>query len=284
MVRAIALSIALLFGLGMIIPIATEYAEAGPKKVTKHKKKRHWKGVKKYSKRWWQLYNAQEKRKKKSRSARRSLRLRQMRLAKVREAQIAKGMRDAQNWARAHGVHLPGMPVYAENETSPETPATETAAVETGSPSAVQTSVPMQEVSYNVENDRGTVLGAASISVVGTAVEDDNYNRRIKTIGGVPTSSLRREVINQMIRENGWVVNDYQKVISGTAVYVVVAQTPGPNGRVRSRLFYFTESNGRIYNVATNSNATTTEEIAAESEKMIAAIQRSPRRLQQARK
>lgn len=284
MVRAIALSIALLFGLGMIIPIATEYAEAGAK-VTHKKKKRGWKGVKKYSKRWWQLYNAQERRKKKSRAARRNLRLRQMRIAKIREAQIAKGMRDAQNWARAHGVNLPGMPVYAENESKSETPtATETAAIGTDSPSSVQTSVPMQEVSYNVENDRGAVLGKASISVVGQAIEDDNYNRRIKTIGGVPTTSLRREVINQMIRENGWVVNDYQKVISGTAVYVVVAQTPGPNGRVRSRLFYFTESNGRIYNVATNSNATTTEEIAAESEKMIAAIRQSPRRLQQARK
>jgi len=268
----------------MIIPIATEYAEAGPKKVTKHKKKRGWKGVKKYSKRWWQLYNAQERRKKKRRASRRSLRLRQMRIAKIREAQIAKGMRDAQNWARAHGVHLPGMPVYAENESTSDVPATETAAVESDSPSIANTAVPMQEVSYNVENDRGSVLGAASISVVGSAVEDDNHNRRVKTIGGVPTTSLRREVINQMIRENGWVVNDYQKVISGTAVYVVVAQTPGPNGRVRSRLFYFTESNGRIYNVATNSNATTADEIAAESEKMVAAIQRSPRRLQQARR
>src|SRR5690606_19552467 len=170
---------------------------------------------------------------------------------KVREAQIAKGMRDAQNWARAHGVHLPGMPVYADNNPKDETQAVETAAVDTNSPGAVQTTVPMQEISYSVENDRGSVLGAASISVVGHAVENENHNRRVKTIGGVPTTSLRREVINQMIRENGWVVNDYQKVISGTAVYVVVAQTPGPNGRVRSRLFYFTESNGRIYNVAT---------------------------------
>ncbi len=65
MVRAIALSIALLFGLGVIVPIATEYAEAGAKTVRKYKKKkRSWRGVKKYSKRWWQLYNAQERRKK----------------------------------------------------------------------------------------------------------------------------------------------------------------------------------------------------------------------------
>src|SRR5690606_9465228 len=155
---------------------------------------------------------------------------------------------------------------------------------ESSSPSVTQTSVPMQEVSYNVESERSSVLSSASISVVGNAVEDDNYNRRVKTIGGVPTASLRREVINQMIRENGWVVNDYQKVVGDRAVCVVVAQTPGKNGQVRSRLFYFTESNGRIYNVATNANATTNEEIAAESEKMVAAIRRSPRQLQQAKR
>ena len=64
MVRAIALSIALLIGMGTIIPLATEMAEAGPKKSKRYKKKkRYWRGVKKYSKRWWQLYRAQERRK-----------------------------------------------------------------------------------------------------------------------------------------------------------------------------------------------------------------------------
>jgi hypothetical protein len=32
LIRAIALSLALIIGVGTIIPIATEYAEAGPKK------------------------------------------------------------------------------------------------------------------------------------------------------------------------------------------------------------------------------------------------------------
>ena len=47
-IRATALSVALLFGLGTIIPLATEYAEAGTQKSRRYKKKeRSWKGVKK---------------------------------------------------------------------------------------------------------------------------------------------------------------------------------------------------------------------------------------------
>lgn len=37
--RAIALSLALLIGIGTIIPLATEYVEAGPRKTRKYKKK-----------------------------------------------------------------------------------------------------------------------------------------------------------------------------------------------------------------------------------------------------
>src|SRR5690606_35667123 len=50
------------------------------------KKKRQWRGVKPYSKRWWQLYRAQERRKKQQNQQARNLRLRQSRLAKARQA------------------------------------------------------------------------------------------------------------------------------------------------------------------------------------------------------
>jgi hypothetical protein len=70
--------------LGTIIPLATEYAEAGGQKKRKYKKKeRNWKGVKKYSKRWWQLYRAQERRKKQVAARKRAFRLRQLRLEKA---------------------------------------------------------------------------------------------------------------------------------------------------------------------------------------------------------
>ena len=77
LIRAIALSLALVFGAAVIIPVATESVEAGKTKRKQYKKKsRGWKGVKKYSKRWWALYRAQERRKRLNAGRRRSLRQR----------------------------------------------------------------------------------------------------------------------------------------------------------------------------------------------------------------
>ena len=102
---------------------------------------------------------------------------------------------------------------------------------------------------------------------------DDN-NAKVKTVGGVPTTSLRRNVIDRMIKENGWVVNDYQKEIGGKKVYVVVAQSEGAGGRVQSRVFYFAEADGRIYSVSTNAPTDSSERLAAESEKVINSLVR----------
>ena len=128
----------------------------------------------------------------------------------------------------------------------------------------------------------GAQVGSAAISVVGPAMGEPVDTGRNRTVGGVPTTSLRREVINRMIRENGWVVNDYQKEIGGKQVYVVVAQSQATSGRVQSRMFYFTEVDGRIYSVATNSPAEAAERLAEESEKVINSLQSRVRPAQQA--
>jgi hypothetical protein len=101
-------------------------------------------------------------------------------------------------------------------------------------------------------------------------------------LGGVPTTALRRDVINKMIKENGWVVNDYQKEVGGKTVYVVVAQSQEKDGSIESRMFYFTESGGRIYSVATNASADAAERLADESERVIESIHGSSRPQQQA--
>ena len=77
-----------------------------------------------------------------------------------------------------------------------------------------------------------------------------------------------------MIREEGWVVNDYQKEIGGKKVYVVVAQSPGAGGAIQSRMFYFTEVDGRIYSVSTNSPNDNAQRLEQESEKVINSLQR----------
>jgi hypothetical protein len=88
-----------------------------------------------------------------------------------------------------------------------------------------------------------------------------------QALAGVPTTSLRREVINRMVREtDGWSTT-IRSWSGGRAVYVVVAQSQVSGGRINSRMFYFTEADGRIYSVATTTAAESAEKLAEESEK-----------------
>lgn len=249
LVRAIALSLAILVGIGVIVPLATETTEAGPRK---HRSRKHVSKYKKYSKAWWRQYRARMKRKKAIAARKRSLRLQQLRLAKAAETAKAEG--DTTTAAV--------MPVKSAAKSSAVLPSGEKAP--DGWKPAQATPAELQ---FRVDNSAGDQVGSASISVVGPAVSGADQGRR--SVGGVATSTLRREVIDRMIRENGWVVNDYQKDISGQAVYVVEAQSQAKNGSVQARRFYFTEVDGRIYSVATNSPVQESERLAEESEKVI---------------
>ena len=255
--RAIALTLALLIGIGTIIPLGTDYAEAGPRKSKKYKKPKKFK---KYSKRWWRQYRARMKRKRALQARRRALRLRQLRMAKKRGAD--KSSTKPVVAKKGAPVEEPKAAVLPSGQAAP-------AGWRRGNSSS-------GEVNFSVDNGNGS----ASISVVGPATGDTVDSGRHRSVGGVPTASLRREVINRMIRENGWVVNDYQKMIGNRSVYVVVAQSQS-GGRVQSRMFYFTEADGRIYSVATNSAAESADRIAEESEKVIFSLA-GPRPAQQA--
>jgi hypothetical protein len=268
--RAIALSLALLVGIGTLIPLATEFAEAGSRTGKMGKKKRYWRGVKKYSKRWWQLYRAQERRKKTLAQRKRQLRLRQLRLAKARAISTStEARKEAANDS-------------PNKEKRPVTTAAATI-LPSGDP-APRGWKPAQatpsELQFRVDNAAGNQVGSATISVVGPANPENANNR--KTVGGVSTSALRREVIDRMVRENGWVVNDFQKEVGGQQVYVVVAQSQAKNGALQSRMFYFTEVDGRIYNVATNSPVQESERLADESEKVINSLKSRVRPTQRA--
>lgn len=251
MLRAIALSLALLVGIGTIIPFATNYTEASQKQ--KRKKKREWKGVKKYSKRWWQLYRRQERRKKTQAKSRRALRLRQIRLANARKG----------NKNQTYTV-----------KSNPKTKVQNALPTGEAAPKGwTRGRVANNELQYQVNNDNGSQAGSAAIAIVGPAsMENDNSGG--KTVGGVATSSLRRTVIDKMVREEGWVVNDYQKQVGGKKVYVVVAQSPGAGSVVQSRLFYFTEVDGKIYSVATNAPVNNSTKLEQESEKVVNSLQR----------
>jgi len=259
--RAIALSLALLIGIGTIIPLATDSAQASQRKHRKYK--RHHKRYKKYSKAWWRRYHTRQRHRRALAKRKRALRLHQIRLARASRAAAA------QNTAEVKPV-----------KTAPEQPGV----LPSGQPAPAswkQGAATSGELQFRVDNNAGAQIGSASISVVGPAMDDATRYGRVTTVGGVPTTSLRREVIDRMIRENGWVVNDYQKSIGGRSVYVVVAQSQN-GGQVNSRMFYFTEANGRIYSVATTAGADQAERLAEESEKVVNSLQAAPRPAQRA--
>ena len=244
LIKAVALSLALLIGGAVIVPLATDSTEAGPR----HKKHRkHAKHYKKYSKGWWRQYHARQRRLRRIRAQKRALRLRQLRLERAAQNQNLNAASPAQNKPKASALPS-GQP-----------------APQGWKPSTTSAS----ELQFRVDNSSGDQVGSAAITVVGPAVSTGGDFARSRAIGGVSTASLRRDVIDRMVRENGWVVNDYQKEISGQPVYVVVAQSQAKNGSVQSRMFYFTEVEGKIYSVATNSPAQEQERLAEESEKVI---------------
>lgn len=240
LIRATVLTVALLLGVGTMLPMMTDYTQAGPKQSRKAKKKRAWK-VKKYSKKWWALYRRQQQRNRQMIARRRALRARQILIARQTKPQTGDAKRATPAVAGAKAAQSP-----------------------TASPNGTQ--------QYRLTDESGNPMGSASLSVVGIAGTDAGG----KTLGGVSTGALRRTVIDKMVREEGWVVNDYQKDLNGEKVYVVVAQSP-VRGSVQSRLFYFTEVDGRIYSLATTAPQSAQERLAQESERVLNSLQRTNR-------
>jgi len=268
--RAIALSLALLLGIGTVIPFMTDYTEAGPKHHNKRKKKK----LKKYSKAWWRWYHKKQRRKKAIAARVRAMRARQMMLAKQRAAENgdtapATAKADTRTKSRTAKTAI-----VAEDSSPAILPSGE-AAPQTWK----RTQATNSEQQFRVSDDGGNQLGTASLSFVGPAVGADSDRGSSKTLGGVSTSALRRTVIDKMVKEEGWVVNDYQKDVNGKKVYVVVAQS-SVRGAVQSRLFFFTEVEGRIYSLATNSSNDSADRIARESEKVINSLQKANRPVQ----
>jgi hypothetical protein len=270
--RAIALSIALLVSIGTVIPFMTDYTEAGPK----HHKKQKSKKLKKYSKAWWRWYHKKKKANQALAARKRAIRARQMLLAKQKEAE------NGGNSEQVAAVKSDGKPVKSrakvvvvQEDNSP----TVLPSGETAPQTWKRTQSSNSEQQFQVSDDTGNQLGTASLAFVGPATGAETDPGRSKTVGGVSTSALRRTVIDKMVKEEGWVVNDYQKDVNGKKVYVVVAQS-NVRGTIQSRLFYFTEVDGRIYSIATNSSSDSAEKIAKESEKVINSLQKSNRPVQ----
>lgn len=167
LVRAVALSLALLVGGAVIIPLATENTEAGPR--SKRKKQR--KHYKKYSKRWWRQYRAKQRKLRAIRARKRSLRLRQLRLARENSVENNASASTSRPQIASSGkaVKLPSGQMAPNGWTpSASSPA---------------------ELQFRIDNSSGDQVGSAAISVVGPANPNTNFPNG-KAVGGVSTSAL----------------------------------------------------------------------------------------------
>lgn len=129
------------------------------------------------------------------------------------------------------------------------------------------------EMRFNVRAADGRVRSSAVWSRVNLqAAAPSAPDSRSKTFGGVPVTLLRRTVINRMVAEGGWVTNDVQRQFGDRRVFVVTAQSLAANGERRAWTFYFTESDGQLYSLATNAPAEFADSLATESERAIVAL------------
>jgi len=132
------------------------------------------------------------------------------------------------------------------------------------------------EMTFRTGTVSGSVPGEASLAVVAQSRPTPGYltqREERRMLAGTAVADLRRIVIDKMITAGGWVVNDYQRDMAGYQVFVVTAQTPGDaRSPEKSWNFYFTELNGRIYSLTTNTPRQFSDRMAADAEKFIGSL------------
>lgn len=139
------------------------------------------------------------------------------------------------------------------------------------------------EMKFVVNSQDGRAIGEARFSVINARAPGEvamTTRAQRKMLAGVSFAELRRTVIDKMVAANGWVVNDLQREIGGRPVFIVLAQTAASSdGRTpqQSWVFYFTEVDGRIYSLATNSLLESADRIAQESAQLVASFHANTR-------
>jgi hypothetical protein len=280
MKRAIALSLIMLLTVGLMLPLVP--TEASNKSKSHYSNKKKKKKLKKYSRAWWRRYRAQQRRKRALLARKRALQAKKTTMyakAKAKATPNTKNVAKSGNAAKTETVGQVVQQATTSYTGGYYRDARGGWSVTVPNGWSSRPSQDGSDSTFRVYSD-GRASGSATISVAGSAApqfnDTPNAKGQLKTLGGVPVVNLRRIVIDKMIREEGWVVNDYMKEIGGKKVFVVVAQTPAMNGQpAQTKVFYFTESGGRIMSMTTSTTADSADRIANESEKVIESLNKN---------
>ncbi len=156
---------------------------------------------------------------------------------------------------------------------TPATPATASAhaAVNATRPRVVNAARPV------VAAESATKLpGQMNLSVVALSRPNPIFltqREQKKMLAGVPVADLKRIVIDKMVSNGGWVVNDFVRDVNGNRVFVVTARTPKDAlTPEKAWTFYFTEAGGRVYGLTTEAPVEYAERMSTEAERFIESL------------
>lgn len=94
-----------------------------------------------------------------------------------------------------------------------------------------------------------------------------------KMLAGVPIADLKRMVIDKMVNNGGWVVNDFVREVNGNRVFVVTGRTPKDAlTPEKAWTFYFTEAGGRVYGLTTEAPVEHAGRMTVEAERFIESL------------
>jgi len=127
------------------------------------------------------------------------------------------------------------------------------------------------------KNPVSPLPGQLSISVVALARPNPAFlttREQSRMLSGIPVADLRRIVIDKMVVAGGWVTNDFVREVNGARVFVVTAHTPkDAHSPAKVWTFYFTESAGRIYSLASDAPVEHADRMSKEAERFIVSLQ-----------
>jgi hypothetical protein len=280
MLRTIAIALMLLLSVGIMLPFANSaHGVRQSSQLNVRRSQRY------HSKAWWKRYRARLRKKRAAAAA--ALAHRKALLGQPQNIPLGDAALNA----------LPVLPnVTTEtvvNNSSAATPAT---SVKTPAPSmsnidiaattVTTTSTPAtsvntkattklnnSEVKPTVKSASPKLPGQMNVSVVALSRPNPAFltsREESKMVGGTSTSELRRIVIDKMIVSGGWVTNDFIKEVNGSKVFVVTARTPkDASSPEKAWTFYFTEADGRIYGLTTDTPVESAERMSTEAERFI---------------
>ena len=291
MLRALLLSLLILCTVAATLPLADSLAK-GPRATAAQRHRRH----RRHSRAWWRRHHRLMRRRRAATVARRA-RLQAQAPAQLRPVAIARA-NPAATAAEAHALLTPALPTLAvpnfSAQPTPNLPVLAVKDVATPAPPALPAPAPPRkaiapawpsawhslpvnaagELRFSVRSADGRSTGAVTWTRVAApqVAASANPQMRAKTLGGVSFADLRHKVIDKMMAEGGWVVNDMERTLGGRRTFVVVAESANADGAHVSWVFYFTEFNGQVYALTTNTRAEQAPALAADAEQFVMAL------------